>query len=165
MRGVGGRHGRRSPIGRSGKATRARATKAQKRYRVFISHSAADTWVAQVIAEKIAKLGAAVWIDANDLSGGDYVSQEIITAVHTCDEAVVLVTPFSVSSQWVSAEIGAFLSHGKRVTPLLNHVERQAILPFQGVKAIDLNDLQRFLMELKKRLGRARAGEEQDDGH
>ena len=72
----------------------------------------------------------------------------------------VLVTPFSVSSQWVSAEIGAFLSHGKRVTPILNHVERQAILPLLGVKAIDLNDLQRFLMELKDRLGRARAGEE-----
>lgn len=106
------------------------------------------------------ELGAAVWIDAKDLSGGDVVLQEILKAVHACDEAVVLVTPLSAGSQWVAVEIGAFLGQGKRVTPILNHVEPRAISPIQGVKSIDLNDLKRFLTELKERLGRARAGEE-----
>jgi len=155
-----GRIGRRVPGSGASKATRSAPRKKKHRYQVFISHSSSDTWVAQVIGEMVERLGAAVWIDAKDLSGGDFVLQEILNAVHACDEAVVLVTPMSVDSKWVSVEIGAFLGQRKRVTPVLNHVDHQAISPIQGVKAIDLNDLRHFLKELKKRLARARAGEE-----
>jgi predicted nucleotide-binding protein len=154
------RVGRRTAVapasGRAGQATKAPKKTSRTPYRVFISHSSGDTWVAQVIGEKIGKLGAAVWIDAKDLSGGDFVLQEVLKAVHACDEAVVLVTPVSVSSQWVTVEIGAFLGQRKRVTPLLYHVDHKAISPIQGVKAIDLNDLRRFLTELRRRLGRTR---------
>jgi predicted nucleotide-binding protein len=160
MGSVGGRVGQSSSVGRSGETSSEPPRKKRRQYRVFIRHSSADTWMAQVIGEKIGNLGAAVWLDAKDLSGGDFVLQEVLKAVHECDEAVVLVTPFSVSSQWITVEIGAFLGQAKRVTPLLNHVDHQAISPIQGVKAIDLNDLQRFLTELKKRLGRTRAGRE-----
>jgi predicted nucleotide-binding protein len=136
----------------------------KKKYKVFVSHSSGDAWTAKIIAEKIGEMGATVWIDAKDLSGGDFVLQEILDAVHACDEAVVLVTPLSASSQWVTVEIGAFLGQRKRVTPLLSHVDHNAIAPIQGVKAIELNDLQRFLTELRTRLGRTRAARSKRHG-
>ncbi len=40
----------------------------------------------------------------------------------------------------------------KRVTPILNNVPYDAIVPLRGGKAIDLNDFDRFLSELDKRI-------------
>jgi hypothetical protein len=116
--------------------------------------------VATVVGEKIGNLGAAVWIDARELAGGDILLEGLLKAVHACDEAVVLVTPLSAKSQWVAVEIGAFVGQGKRVTPLLNHVHHRGILPIQGLKAIELNDLESFLVELRKRVLRPRTEQE-----
>ena len=40
----------------------------------------------------------------------------------------------------------------KRVTPILNGVNYGALMPFGDVKAIELNDLDEFLLQLKQRI-------------
>lgn len=121
-------------------------------YVVFISHSSRDAWIARTMAEKISALEVKVWLDVKDLEGGDIVTEKILEGLDTCEEAVVLVSPNSVGSQWVVFEIGAVWGQHKRVTPILNNVSYDAIAPLKGVKAVDLNDFDRFLAELGKRV-------------
>src|SRR5437867_12476253 len=101
-----------------------KSSKGQKRsrYVVFVSHSSLDAWIARVLVEKIEALGAECWLDEKDLSGGDVIAAEIIRGINACDEAVILISPNSVKSQWVPFEIGGVRAQHKRVTPLLNNV-------------------------------------------
>jgi TIR domain-containing protein len=92
---------------------------------VFISHSSHDRWIAQVIAEKIESLGAICRLDEKDLEGGDVLVAEIIQGIDACNEALVLISPPSVHSQWVAFEIGGVRAQHKRVTPILNNVHRR----------------------------------------
>jgi hypothetical protein len=49
-------------------------------------------------------------------------------------------------------EIGAARIQRKRVTPILNNVGYDAIKPLKDVKAVDLNEIDDFLFQLKKRI-------------
>ena len=132
----------------------SRSTATRSRYVVFLSHSSLDTWIASVIAEKIQALGADCWIDEKDLTGGDIIVEDIIKGIDACHEAIVLISPNSVKSQWVSFEIGGVRAQHKRVTPVLNNVKPQQMAPMQDIKGIDLNKLDQFLAQLKKRISR-----------
>jgi hypothetical protein len=121
-------------------------------YVVFISHSSADIWIAEQIDKHIRELGATTWLDKKDLKGGDVLVDEIINGLTSCNEALVLVSPRSVKSQWVAYEIGAVSVQHKRVTPILNQVNPDAIAPMKGVKSIDLNQFDEFLLQLTKRV-------------
>ncbi|MFY9607980.1 MAG: toll/interleukin-1 receptor domain-containing protein [Blastocatellia bacterium] len=121
-------------------------------YAVFISHSSSDLWIAEQVAKLVGGLGAKVWLDKKDLKGGDVMADAIIGGIDACDEALVLVSPKSVKSHWVIYEIGAVSGQHKRVTPILNQVDPNAIAPMKGVKSIDLNQFDDFLIQLKKRV-------------
>ncbi len=121
-------------------------------YLVFISHSSADIWIAEQIAKQIMELGAEIWLDKKDLRGGDVLVDEIIRGIDSCDEALVIVSPASAKSQWVIYEIGVVSGQHKRVTPILNHVKSDAIDRIKGVKSLDLNQFNEFLIQLAKRI-------------
>jgi hypothetical protein len=122
-------------------------------YVVFISHSSSDLWIAEQMAKLISALGANVWLDKKDLKGGDVMNDAIIGGIDACNEALVLVSPNSIKSpHWVIYEIGAVSGQHKRVTPILNQVDPDAIAPMKGVKSIDLNQFDDFLIQLKKRV-------------
>lgn len=59
-----------------------------------------------VIADRLKALGCSVWIDVMSLTGGQEVMRSIKEAIQRADEAIVLVSPESLKSQWVSVEIG-----------------------------------------------------------
>jgi hypothetical protein len=103
-------------------------------------------------------LGGEPWYDLNKLRGGDAFQEEILEAIRDCTEAIVLISPKSVNSQWVSYEIGAVAVQYKRVTPVLNNVPPEAMAPTRGVSAIDLNDFDKFLSELAGRIGQRGRG-------
>ena len=128
-----------------------RALKAEP-YVVFISHSSRDSWIAGVLAEKVKAVGAEPWLDVLDLEGGDILDQEILKGLDACREAVVLISPNSVGSQWVIFELGAAWGQHKRVTPVLNNVPHDAIGPLRSTKAIELNGFDLFLSELGRRV-------------
>jgi len=134
------------------KVTRRKKTKRKSEYIVFISHSSKDAWIAQIIAEKITEIGATPWLDDKELKAGDALGDKIKQGLNVCREAVVLITPHSVKSQWVLLEIGAVWGQKKRVTPILYGVAHGALTPLSDVKTIELNDLNEFLVQLKVRI-------------
>jgi hypothetical protein len=136
------------------------AKKARAKYGVFLSHSSRDAWLARVIKEKIegAVPGARVWLDEMSLGGGEEVTVSLRAGIHRAEEVVVIVSNDSVKSQWVAWEIGMAAGDGKRLTPLLNNIDHDAMAPLRGVKSYELNLFDRFLLELKRRVEKHRQG-------
>jgi hypothetical protein len=138
--------------------TRKGASKRKRKYTVFVSYSASDRWIAERIAEKIESPGADCWLDEKDLEGGEVIVDRIINGIDSCDEALVLISPHSIQSQWVAFEIGGVRAQHKRVTPILNNVRPDEMAPMRDIKGIDLNLFDRFLSQLEKRVRRPRKG-------
>lgn len=137
---------------------RRRKPEANQVYLVFLSHSPGDGLVADLIAEKIRRKGGEVWLDIHKLAGGDRIYDRILSAVDSCDEAIVLLTPYSIHSKWVLFEMGALCSQHKRITPVLDHVKPEEVPIISGVRAIDINEIDRLLLpELTQRISE-RAG-------
>jgi hypothetical protein len=103
-------------------------------------------------AEKVTAAGATPWLDEKELKGGDTLGEKIRQGIDACQEAIVLVSPNSVKSQWVLFEMGAVWGQKKRVTPVLHGVTHEALSPIRDIKAIELNDLDEFLLQLKRRV-------------
>lgn len=120
-------------------------------YVVFVSHSSSDSWVANQIAKTIARAGGEPWLDDTDLEGGDEILERIRHGIDRCDEAIVLLSPESIKSPWVIFEIGGAYMQHKRVTPILYHVTSD-VMPISGLKGIDLNKFDQFLLQLAKRI-------------
>jgi nucleoside 2-deoxyribosyltransferase len=80
------------------------------------------------------------------------VLRAIREAIQSADETIVVVSPQNLKSQWVSVEIGMAEVLGKRITPLLNHVDHSDSAPLAGRKAYELNDVEKLLVELRQRV-------------
>lgn len=146
------------------KPKRAAAQKATRRkvaepsaYTVFISHSSKELWIAEQIAKEIELLGAKSWLDKKDLRGGDEIRRTVKRGIRSSQEAVILLSAQSITSQWVIFEVGVAYAYGKRITLILNNIAPNSLAPMQGVKAIDLNDFDDFLLELTERATRKRS--------
>src|SRR5918911_2046442 len=85
------------------------------RYKVFISHSSSEKWIAQQMSKEIEALGAETWLDEKDIKGGDIWPEEIMKGIDACNEGVVLVSAKSAKSRWVAYEIGALSAQRKIV--------------------------------------------------
>jgi TIR domain len=136
----------------SKKAVKRAPRKSLLPYTVFISHSSKDLWIAGVMAEKIRALGAKCWLDEKDLEGGNVIAEAILQGIDACREAIVLISPNSVQSQWVAFEIGAVRAQHKRVTPILNNIKPAEMAPMQDILGIDLNAFEKFLAQLGRRI-------------
>ncbi|MCI0697802.1 toll/interleukin-1 receptor domain-containing protein [candidate division KSB1 bacterium] len=127
-------------------------TKSSGPYVVFVSHSSKDLWIAKTMAEKITALGAEVWLDEKDLEGGDVIIEKIIDGLEVCNEAIVLISPDSIKSEWVRFEVAGVRVLRKRLTPILNHIKPAQVASLRDVLAIELNNFEQLLDELKKRI-------------
>lgn len=72
-----------------------------------------------------------------------------------CQEVVILFSHSSKDSQWVGYEIGVADTKRRYLTPILNNVQYSEATLMQGIKAIELNDFDQYLSELKKRVAKA----------
>lgn len=129
-----------------------RTVSAKNKYHVFISHSTTDLFIAKVMAEKIKAAGAQVWLDVQNLEGGAPLKAQIIEGMRTCKEAIVLVSPKSVESAWVTYETGLAEGRRLRVTPILINVAYDANPVLKDLKAIDINSFDEYLEQLKRRI-------------
>jgi hypothetical protein len=131
----------------------------KRRYQVFISHATTDKWIARVICEKIESLGIKTFRDDRDIAGGDSIPDTIRTEIKNSNDVLVLLTPQSISRQWVMVEVGAAWGSSKRrrLIPIMYHVpfsEIPAII--QMTKGYLLNDFDQYLDDLRLRLARER---------
>ncbi len=122
----------------------------------FISYASEDAIYAQLVMAKLKEAGLQVWLDQGDLRGGDEWRDAIDQGISDSDAMLVLVSPDSVKSPYVTYEWGYALGHGRKVIPLLlkqaevhPRLEVLQYLDFQNASALPWVDLISLLREAK----------------
>lgn len=128
----------------------------KRTYLVFISHSSKDRWIAKqmaaIIERKGKRYGVHTFLDEVDLEGGDRIPETIRSYLRACEEFLILLSPHSVTRQWVLVELGGAWTLGKRIMAIVDKVA-PADMPdiIEQTKAYELNDFDRFVAELVRR--------------
>ena len=127
---------------------------------IFISHSSKDRWIAQQIGNLLAEKGRAhgvtIFLYENDIKVGDQITDTVRDKIIECREFVVLLSPSSVESKWVSSEIGAAWGLKKRIIAIMHYVTPEDIPPIiQNDARIDLNELDLYLAQFGERVKEA----------
>lgn len=74
---------------------------------IFLSHSSKDKPFVRRLASVLKQQGIQVWMDEDELSIGDSLPDKLSTALMQTDYIGVILSPNSVSSEWVNKEIKA----------------------------------------------------------
>lgn len=88
---------------------------------IFLSHSHIDKPLARRLANDLTKHGIRVWIDEAEILVGDSLIKKIREGIDEVDYLAALLSPESVSSQWVQEELEVAMNQqieGKRVKVL-----------------------------------------------
>lgn len=86
---------------------------------VFISYSRKDINFARRLATDLEQAGFDVWWDLSDLKGGDDWVRFIPSAIQASQFFVVLLSPDSIQSEWVTKEYSYALRLRKKVVPAM----------------------------------------------
>ena len=92
--------------------------------KVFISHASADDMFVAELRRRLEAQGVPVWVDSRNLRGGDELAPEIEQVITEAAHVVVVISPATVNSEWVSREVEKALEvqrsrPGYRVIPVL----------------------------------------------
>jgi len=102
-----------------------------RKMNIFISHSHRDSAFATQLASDLRNAGLDIFIDEWSLKPGDSIVQKINQAIRDSDYLIVILSPDSVQSPWVQAEINAALMRqlGKRNISIIPVLYRQCSIP------------------------------------
>lgn len=133
------------------------------RYRVFLSHSSVDIWVAERLRREMDLCGADVFLDEAAIDIGADFEEEILKSLETADELVVLLTPWALERRYVWAEIGAAWGRRISIVVLLHGLTADALTRMSNIPLIlkrrdmiELRNADRYLEQLGKRVRRSR---------
>ncbi len=129
-------------------------------YKVFISHSSKDTWVAKQIERHLQECGALTFLDAHDMAVGDNIQESIFDEhMPQSQELLVLMTPAAFKSKYVFMEIGAARVQKMRISVILygiGETELQAEIGLPDVIAarnfLEINHMDEYFQQLKQRV-------------
>jgi hypothetical protein len=76
---------------------------------IFLSHTAADKAFVRLLATHLSQAGAAVWLDDAEIKVGESLIGKIESGLVNSDYLGVVLSPDSVSSNWVQTELRAVL--------------------------------------------------------
>jgi hypothetical protein len=111
---------------------------------VFLAHSSGDKAVVRAIKAFLADAGLSVWLDEDELAAGDSLFAGINAGLSRVDCVAAFLSPKSITSQWVTRELGAALAAGvEHGLPLLIPV----LLP--GLDTKDIPSLLRDLVRIR----------------
>ena len=102
--------------------------RSREAYRVFVSYSHKDRWIAKHIVKEIesrAKGAVHVFLDEKDIEAGQHIAEEIREAIEQCEEFVVLLSPNSKGREWVLIEMGAAWGLKKQIMTILHNLSPQ----------------------------------------
>jgi hypothetical protein len=126
---------------------------------VFVSHASHDKWVAGQIAKEVMAVGAECFLDSNVIETGDEFDDKLKEALHDASELLVLFTPEALERPYVWVEMGIAWSQGKRIVGILHGMTTSELAAHDGAPAFlkgillrDINDLETYLQELRKRV-------------
>lgn len=86
---------------------------------LFISYSRKDDEFAHRLSDDLRTAGYSVWVDVSGLRGGQEWAREIDKAIRTCDVFVLVISPDSMTSEWVSKETLLAISLKKLIVPIM----------------------------------------------
>lgn len=92
-------------------------------YDIFLSYSHRDEHIAQELVARLQSSGLNCFLAAKDIAPGDNWKAEIRHAIRCSDKVLLLVTPRSKGSVWVTLETGAAWMDEKQLIPLTQFVE------------------------------------------
>lgn len=87
-------------------------------FSVFVSHAVADGGIAERVAMGLQAVGYRSWYAEWELQAGDSIVDRIQAALSACDVLIVVLSPRSVTSEWVKRELNSVLMgqlNGQRV--------------------------------------------------
>ena len=93
--------------------------KQETKQKVFISYSRKDINFARRLAGDLEKAGFDVWWDISDLKGGDDWVRNIPTAIETSQFFIVLLSPDSAQSEWVTKEYTYAIYKRLKIVPAM----------------------------------------------
>lgn len=88
---------------------------------VFISYSHTDAALADRIADILERLDVSYFRDIKDVEWGDNITASVKEGLSNASAVVVIISPGSLKSHWVSYEIGFATARGTRLLPFLTH--------------------------------------------
>ena len=86
---------------------------------VFVSYSRRDQEFVDRLVTDLRRHGAEVWLDRESIAPGENWQEAIERGLLNSSILLYILTPDSLKSAWMSAEIGAAVGQGKRVVPVL----------------------------------------------
>ncbi len=103
---------------------------------VFLSHAGPDTEVAEELYRELTARGLDVWFDGAKIRLGEPLTRQIDRGIASSRVAAILVTEEFVKGRyWTEREMGAFISSRRRVIPILNGVDREALAKYSPLMA------------------------------
>lgn len=87
----------------------------------FISYARGDHAAVRKLARLLDSMGVEYFQDQKDIHWGDRITTCVTHGLMSADATIVVVSPASVKSQWVSFEIGYSMASGKKILPYLTH--------------------------------------------
>jgi TonB family protein len=121
--------------------------------KAFFSYSRDDLEFALHLAKDLKNAGANIWMDKLDIRPGQFWERKVEEAVTTCPRMLVILSPSSVNSPNVMAEVSFAMDEKKEVIPVLY---RDCKIPFRlrPFQYVDLrNEYSQGLEELLATLG------------
>ena len=122
----------------------AKQNRVSNEYDVFISFSSQDQEEAERLKNILEEKGLICFMSSKKLTGGDFFSDKIKTALQSSRELCLLYSPSSKRSSWVTTEWGAAWALNKRITPVLLDLTYEDILPehdrLRGLQYIKFRD-------------------------
>lgn len=107
--------------------------------KVFISYSTKDAVFADLAMMKLDAQGISVWLDAGNLRGGEEWRSSIDRGISQSDAMIVILTPASCMSSYVTYEWGFALGKKKKVIPIL-HQDCEVHPRLEAIQYLDFRD-------------------------
>jgi hypothetical protein len=126
---------------------------ARQLFRIFLSHSSKDKWIARQCAFHLEKLpGVEVFLDEKDIEFGQSIPDSVRTGIENCDEFLVLLSRYSKDRPWVLIEMGAAWGLRKPIVAMIDKIEPKEMPDIISPhKAVDLNEFEIYLKQVARK--------------
>jgi len=105
--------------------------------KIFISHTTKDDDFVTELRKALENQGLDVWVDSQDLRGGDRLKVEIESAIKDAAAFIVVISPNVFNTKWVRQEVLFALESNVTIVPLLiDGMGPDSLLFFSGMSLL-----------------------------
>jgi hypothetical protein len=102
-----------------------------------------------IIERKAKRYGVRTFLDEVDLEGGDRIPATIKANLHACEEFVILLSPHSITRQWVLVELRGAWTLDKRIMAITSNLSADKVPDIiDHDKSYEFNEFDRYVNEL-----------------